>query len=310
MGGLVAGLAAIVGAAATAAGQPVPAGVTDLVSGATSNAGHAAAAKALIDGERSLILFGLEAAAHDAFSELRLLGAALSQLTGATVGYLSEGANGAGLSLAGVLPHRAAAGRPRTDKGRSVGDMLERPPACLLLWNVEPAVDLAAFGPDAGKSVDSAGTVIACTPYFGESVAAHADIVLPIGTFAETAGTFVNVEGRAQSWQGIAKPVGEARPGWKILRVLGTELGVPEFEFNDAAEVSRSALAAIEIDGGDNAYGGAYKPRRVNGEDAPASAYGRPIYEVDATVRRAPALQLTSDGQAGRQWRDALGDGS
>ena len=188
--------------------------------------------------------------------------------------------------------------------------MLDDAPACLMLWNVEPDADLAAFGADAAARIGRAGSVIACTPYFGAAIAAHADIVLPIGTFAESAGTFVNVEGRAQSWHGVATPVGEARPGWKVLRVLGTALDAAGFGFNDAAEVSAAALPLATVDGGDNAYRGDHAPRRINGEDTGAQAFRRPIYEVDGTVRRARALQLTTDGIDGQRWRESLGSAS
>ncbi|MEO0345996.1 MAG: NADH-quinone oxidoreductase subunit NuoG [Pseudomonadota bacterium] len=309
VGGLAAGLAAIVKAAADLSGQGASNTVASLIVGASVDSAARDTAQALIDGERALVLFGLEAGAHAAFSELRLLGDALSTLTGATVGYLSEGANSAGLSLAGVLPHRTARAALREATGRSVGEMLAQSPKCLVLWNVEPDIDLAAFAgtPREGKP----DTVIACTPYFGDGIAAEADIVLPIGTFAETAGTFVNVEGRAQSWQGIAKPVGEARPGWKVLRVLGTALEAPDFDFNDAAEVATAAQAVLSSTTGDNRYGGNHAARRVNGEDAAAATLERPIYEVDATVRRAQALQQTEDGIAGQAWRGSLrGDAS
>ncbi|MEO0617190.1 MAG: molybdopterin-dependent oxidoreductase, partial [Pseudomonadota bacterium] len=309
IGGFAAGLAAVVKAAAEISGQGAANTVASLIDGAPVDAEARDTAQALIDGERALVLFGLEAGAHAAFSELRLLGDALATLTGATVGYLSEGANSAGLSLAGVLPHRTAGAALRENTGRSVGEMLEQSPKCLMLWNVEPDVDLAAFAGTARERKPN--TVIACTPYFGEAIAAQADIVLPIGTFAETAGTFVNVEGCAQSWQGIAKPVGEARPGWKVLRVLGTALEAPGFEFNDAAEVATAAQAVLASTTGDNRYGGSHTARRVNGEDAASATLERPIYEVDATVRRAQALQLTDDGIAGQAWRgDLNGAGS
>ncbi|MEM1439743.1 MAG: NADH-quinone oxidoreductase subunit NuoG [Pseudomonadota bacterium] len=309
VGGFAAGLAAVVKAAAEVSGQAAPNAVSALIDGARVDSAARDAAQALIDGERALILFGLEAGAHAAFSELRLLGDALAKLTGATVGYLSEGANSAGLSLAGVLPHRTAGAALREDTGRSVGEMLEQAPKCLVLWNVEPDVDLAAFA--GATQARKPNTVIACTPYFGKAIAEQADIVLPIGTFAETAGTFVNVEGRAQSWQGIAKPVGEARPGWKVLRVLGTALEAPGFDFNDATEVATAAQTVLSSTAGDNRYEGSHTARRVNGEDAATATLARPIYEVDATVRRAQALQLTEDGIAGQAWRGSLnGDAS
>ena len=85
--------------------------------------------------------------------------------------------------------------------------------------------------------MQAAGFVVALTPYLGEALKAHADVVLPVGTFAETAGTFVNGEGRWQSFNGVASPVGESRPAWKVLRVLGNLLQMPDCEYASADEI-------------------------------------------------------------------------
>ena len=131
-------------AAAQASGKNVPAALRGFVDSVDVGRAHEKAASALLDGEQTLILLSQEAGAHAAFSELRMLAAALADMTGATLGYLSPGANSAGLSLAGVLPHRAAAGTSRAQAGAGVDGMLESAPDCLVLWNVEPELDLAA----------------------------------------------------------------------------------------------------------------------------------------------------------------------
>src|SRR5690606_11203095 len=113
----------------------------------------------------------------------------------------------------------------------------------LLLLNVEPEHDCSE--PDrAVAALAAAGCVVALTPFLSPALEAHADVVLPVGTFAETAGTFVNCEGRWQGFNGIAAPVGASRPAWKVLRVLGNLLDVPEFGYEAADEI-RAAVQAI-----------------------------------------------------------------
>ncbi|MEN7343714.1 MAG: molybdopterin-dependent oxidoreductase, partial [Pseudomonadota bacterium] len=297
--GLVAGVAAILKAAADQAGRAVPAVAEGFVGSVDVTEAHRRAAGALLEKDNALLLLGLRAVSHEAFSELRLLAVALADLTGATLGYLSEGANSAGLSLAGVLPHRAANGEARETAGSDVADMVANPKTATVLWNVE-LEDLAAV--NAG-TLQASDMIISFSPFFDERTAGVADIVMPIGSFAETAGTFVNVEGRAQSWHGIATPIGEARPGWKVLRVLGNALELPDCEYTDAAAVSAAALTLIGIREGDNHYAGEYSPQHVNGEDASDSMFEKSIYEVDSVVRRARALQLTRAGQEGSAHR-------
>src|SRR5690606_22751225 len=144
---------------------------------------------------------------------------ALAAGCGARLGIISEGANSAGLALAGVLPHRGPGGVPRPRTGRSVADMVSHPPAGLVLVNVEPHADVAD-GLRAAEAAGRAGFVLALSPWLDESLKTIADVVLPVGTYAETAGSFVNAEGRWQSFTGVASPVGESRPAWKVLRVL------------------------------------------------------------------------------------------
>ncbi|MEO0575192.1 MAG: NADH-quinone oxidoreductase subunit NuoG [Pseudomonadota bacterium] len=300
-GSLVAELAAIVTAAASLTNSTLDGKAMAALPVADVTDAHNTIAGALQSGERSMILIGVAAQTHKALSELRWLAQQLAAMTGARLGFLSEGANSAGLSLAGVLPHRTAAGAARETSGMSAVDMLATPPQVVVTWHLEPDADFADAS--SAKALSSA-TLIACTPYFSDAIASTADVVLPIGTAAETAGTFVNVEGLAQTWQGVATPVGAARPGWKVLRVLGNLLDVSGFDYTDAAALAADALAAIDLATPDNRSGSAYTPRSVNGEDGPNALVRTAIYEGDATVRRARALQLTRDGIAGSSDRE------
>jgi NADH-quinone oxidoreductase subunit G len=181
--------------------------------------------------------------------------------------------------------------------------MLGRPMKALLLFNVEPVLD-AADAAAARKALAESGLVVAFTTFqdLDLGLADVADVLLPIAPFTETGGSFVNAEGRLQSFHGVVKPLGETRPGWKVLRVLGNLLGLPGFDFETVEDVRADAL-------GD---GSGIAARLSNAsvavpEVAPAPAPGSaivceriadvPIYATDPWVRRAPSLQLTVDAR-------------
>jgi NADH-quinone oxidoreductase subunit G len=155
------------------------------------------------------------------------------------------------------------------------------------MGGIEPAHDIGAGGPAPGLA--ACRGIIAITPYADAEVMKFAQLMLPMGSFAETSGTYVNVEGRWQEFRGCAQPVGEARPGWKILRVLGNQLGLPGFAQESSAEVlaeARAAAAGIAYDGRVQAAGD-------GAAEAGGTAVEVPIYSVDAMVRRSPSLQQT-----------------
>ncbi len=170
---------------------------------------HRALAAALNRGARRAILLGTLAQRHPEYSELKTLAALLAQLTGASLGLVTEGANAAGAYLAGAVPHRQAGGGPSAGIGLSARAMLETwLKAYLLFGGIDPANDLSA----APEALAAAESVIAVTTHLPESLRSVAHVVLPIGSFAESSGTFVNAEGRWQSWAGAARLVGESRP--------------------------------------------------------------------------------------------------
>jgi NADH-quinone oxidoreductase subunit G len=242
--------------------------------------------KAVIDtlkkADNALILLGNVAGRHAGFSTVRALAADIAAKTGAKLGTLSPGANSAGLSLAGVLPQAG---------GQHAGAMLDRALDAVVLLNVEPDSDLHAT-PDAVTRLRKQGYVIALTPFDSAPLREAADLLLPIGTSFETSGTFVNVEGRWQSFAGIANPVGQARPAWKILRVLGNLIEAQGFDYLSTEEI-RDELQAKLGEIVPQSYSGNTRPGKLNGEDAPGEEIDTPIYSVDSLVRRAAALQMT-----------------
>jgi NADH-quinone oxidoreductase subunit G len=286
--GMVAELASIGRAVAEVAGQPLP---PALASAATPDGAQRAVADALLAGPKRLVLLGGLAERHPAYSDLRAVAAAIAALAGATLGYLPGGGNAAGAALAGVLPHREPGGRAAARAGKDAGSMLTQGlDAYVLFGGLEPALDTGYA--EAEETLANARFVLALTPFAPESVRRHAHVVLPIGTFAETSGTFVNVEGRWQTFTAAARLVGEARPGWKVLRVLGNLLNLPGFDY-ESSEAVRAELVALlggrHGQAADTAYGGHW---RVQGP-LPGALAEAPIYQSDPVVRRAPALQQT-----------------
>jgi NADH-quinone oxidoreductase subunit G len=254
-------------------------------------------AKSIVDslsGGRAAILLGGVAFRHSHFADIRAAAAKLAAKTGATLAFLPDGGNAAGAALAGALPHRLPGGRPDPKPGLDLARLLESPlAACVLLGGVEPARDIGLAGAEAALA--ACRRVIAITPYADPSVLPCAQLLLPMGSFAETSGSYVNVEGRWQEFSGCARPVGESRPGWKILRVLGNLLGLAGFEYESSTEV----LAELKSLAGDATYDGRFRTAREPARERRGESAAVPIYGVDAIVRRAPALQLNRAARNG-----------
>ncbi len=250
----------------------------------------------LRDAERVVVLLGQMAGRHPRLADLRQVAGDLARKYSARIGYVSEGANSAGLALAGVLPHRGPGGIPVAKAGRNLAEMLAQPLAGLVLLNIEPERDCAESG-SARSALQSAGFVVALSPYLSPALEAHADVVLPVGTFAETAGTFVNCEGRWQSFGGVAAPVGASRPAWKVLRVLGNLLNVPDFDYNSAEEICTAVREVAATVQPDNTVSVTAIPPAIGGAEIVLGDLEVPIYGSDAIVRRAAALQMTREAR-------------
>jgi len=291
--GLVRQLAGV--AVAAAGSGKLPVSVTSLCSGIQPTAEHKRIAASLADADNAIVLTGLIAGRHRAAAAVRVLAAAIAELTGARCGALSEGANSAGGHLAGALPHRRRAGEKRGSPGLDAASILDKALDATLLFGLEPE-DLACVD-DANGRLVAHRFVAAFTPFASAALEATAKLLIPIGTFAETSGTYVNCEGRWQSFAGIANPVGEARPGWKVLRVLGNLLDVSDFDYVSSEEVRDELAAAVKSCDPDNRYRGTAAVAKANGADEPGTEIDVPIYRIDAVVRRATALQLTPDAQ-------------
>ncbi len=270
----LAGIAAAV-AAETGATAPVVADVTDA---------HRAVAKSLLGGDQKAILLGNAAAHHAKASSLLALANWIAQQTGATVGYLTEAANTVGAQLVKALPGQG---------GLNAGQMLVGGLKAAILLNNEPALDTAV----GAQGLASAGMVVTLSPF--KTNLDISDVLLPIAPFTETSGSFVNAEGRLQGFHAVVRPLGDTRPAWKVLRVLGNLLDLPGFDADSSQAVLASVLPGV-------ANGDVVDAARLSNttsaaiDTAPAEVEPcvASIYQLDGLVRRSTALQLTADARA------------
>jgi NADH-quinone oxidoreductase subunit G len=288
---LVGELTALLHAAAQAAAKSVPQGTA----AASVTDEHRSMVGALTHGERRAVILGTLAQRHPAYAQLKSLAGALASLCGASIGFITEGANSAGAYLAGAVPHREPGGVPARNVGLPARVMLESArKAYVLFGGIDPLQDLAE-----SQALQDAELVIAVTTHLPDSLRSLVHVVLPMGTFAETSGTYVNAEGRWQSWAGAAKPVGESRPGWKILRVLANLLDLHGVDY-DSSEQVRDALKALcgtHVE----PMNLAEFPASIPGGDAAAGPWvDVPPYQVDVLVRGSDALSKTKDGRMTR----------
>ncbi len=279
-------LAAVLSAALEASSGTAIAALATPLAGAQVGDSHRAIAASLGQGKRAIWL-GALSLRHSAYAELRALARELARVTGATFGELLEGANGAGAYLAGCVPHRVHAGMVRPAYGRNARQMLEEPLAGYLLLGAEPWAD--GVQPNALGTLQRARFVGAITAYASPTMLQVAHVLLPAAAFAETSGTYVNLEGRWQSFTGAARPPGSARPAWKILRVLGNLLDLPGFDYQSSEMVRDELRAAVEA-----APRLGYESRFVPGTTGVVeNLRDVPMYQVDPILRRAPSLQQT-----------------
>lgn len=298
---VVKALLGITGASAPLySGADAPSGLDALLKDVTVTDAHTDAARRLHQSPRATVLLGNQALAHPALSTLRVLAGVIAQLSDAVLGYLPESGNSVGGWLAGALPHRGAAGKLSSNQGLDARAMLGANLKSYLLMGIEPEFDCA--NPLAAmEALGNADFVVSLTAYRTDAMQQYADVLLPIAPFTETSGTLVNAEGRWQSFAGVVTPLGEARPAWKVLRVMANLLDLPGFEYMSSDEV-RGEVRALVTTRLDSTKADNMMPWRCPetlSADPDARITAAPIYAVDAIVRRCDALQQTADGQMG-----------
>lgn len=285
-------LGEIIAAIAQAKGIAAPAGFGNV---SPSQAAKETAAN-LLSGEPKAVFLGNAVAQHPQASKLHAAAQWIAQQTDARFGYLTEGANTVGGYIANAIPRQ----------GANAQSMFAQPRKAYVLLHAEPELDTA--NPQlARKALDQAEMVVALSPF--KHGLDYADVLLPIAPFSETSGTFISSEGRAQSFNGTVRPLGETRPAWKVMRVLGNLLGLQGFEF-DTSEAVRNEIF------GANSVADINLAKHLNNlaDVAPqpgAALSGNieieriadvPTYFSDAIVRRAHALQQTAEAEAPKAW--------
>ncbi len=279
-------LAAVIKAVALQTGTEIPNGLESVDPCPSSKA----IAVSLLEGDKRAIFLGNVVEQHPQAAQLHALAFELAKLTGASVGFMGEAANSVGGYVAKALPGNLNA-----------YEMFAQPRKAYVLHGIEPEID--CHNPSqAVASLKQAALVVALTPFKSAAAYEYADVLLPITPFTETSGTFVNTEGRVQSFNGVVRPLADSRPGWKVLRVLGNVLALTGFEY-DSSEQVREEMVSTEdvfVSGLDNEIRslgiGSIVPFPA---PTVAPALQRiadvPIYFADPLSRRSPALQQTHD---------------
>ncbi len=245
----------------------------------------------LKNAERSSVMIGAIADSHPQASALRALSNFIAKVTNSNFGILARSGNTVGAWLSGVLPHRLPAGVSSKKTGLNSAEMLSMPRRAYVLFNLEPEFDFAN-SPAVLEAMQAAEFIVAFTPFENEQIRQYADVILPIATFAETDGTYVNTTGH---WQSVGKAVsapGEARPAWKVLRVMANKLGFDNVQYQTSEQI-RDELK--QLFSGEVVITSHLKDfNHVNLKSDVNKMYrvsDTPIYAVDNIVRRATSLQ-------------------
>ena len=255
---------------------------------AVSPSGEAIAiAKSLASGERAAILLGNFAHQHPQAAQLHLMAQEIARLCNAKFGFMGEAANSVGGYMAQAVPFAGGA------SGMNAASMLASSRKAYLLLNIEAELDTQ--NPQQALAAMYAADMVVAMSAYKHFASDYADVLLPIAPFTETSGTFVNSEGRVQSFNGAVKPLGEARPAWKVLRVLGNLLNVEGFNHDSSEAVRDEALANVEASSKLNNTLQGVKVQAIAATAGLQRVAEVPIYSSDAMVRRSAPLQATHD---------------
>ena len=262
-------------------------GVTAPVAGQAHDEAKAIAA-ALLAGEQKAVLLGNAAAHHAQASALLALANWIAQQTGAAVGYLTEAANTVGAQWVKAVP---------AGNGLNAAQMIDGGLKAAILLNNEPEFDSAA-GKAAIAGLNKAEMVVTLSPF--KANLEFSDVLLPIAPFTETSGSFVNAEGRLQSFHAVVKPLADTRPAWKVLRVLANLMGVPGVDYETSQDVLAEATGGAAQVPANVLSNAAQAVSAVPAGNVTAPAVAS-IYQLDSIVRRATSLQLTADARQVRE---------
>jgi len=289
-GAITTELAAIVKAMLELTQQSAPDDLASLIASVNVTEAHKNIAANLNNASNSSVVIGTQAMALPNLSSIRVLASLLAKLASANFGYLPRGANSVGASLAGALPFAGVGGKDVT-AGNNAASMFESAASAYVLMNVEPEYD--CINPaQAMRSLNAAGFVVSLTPFVSDAMREYADVLLPTAPYSETSGTFVNAAGTWQRFSASCAPLGETRPAWKVLRVLGNLLDLNGYEYLSSeevrAEVERDS-ANVKLDNQQDWN----CPSSLGNASAVVRITDLPIYGIDNVVRRADSLQQT-----------------
>ncbi len=249
----------------------------------------------LLSGDERAVLLGSAAINHPQLRQLHVTAQWIAEQLGAHFGYLTEGGNALGGYLASAVPNG----------GGNARQVFEQPRKAYVLLHAEPELDCQ--DPQTVRAaLGQAEMVVVMSPY--KHSAEFADVMLPIAPFTETSGTFVNCEGRAQGFNGAARPLGDTRPAWKVLRVLGNLLGQAGFDYEASEDVRAEVLSTRKAEEADlsarfnNIANLAPQPATKQGQEGLERIADVPIYFSDAIVRRSAPLQSTTLAQTPKVW--------
>lgn len=251
-------------------------------------------AQLLRQGKKVCVLVGIQGFHHPEAATIRLLANQIANVCQGVCGYLTEGANASGAWIAGAIPHRLPAGKTIEHVGLDADSLWQRPRKAYLLLNVEPELD-CANAPDALNALEQAECVVSLTMYKNPVLMHYAHVILPVTPFTETAGTFVNAMGEWQSFNGVATPLGEARPAWKVLRVLGNLFHCDGFDYQTARHVHDELKELVDQRNPEDIASALSfsSVKKIVGKTALSRVGEIPLYAGDALQRRAKALQAT-----------------
>ena len=263
-------------------------------------------AVSLINNNPSSVFLGNLAQHHPQYADIQLLTQYIAKFAEADFGILGEAANSVGAYLAGAVPNKSFLEPASSGNGYNASQMLGmdtttpaiKPCRAYMLLNLEPELD--AYDPQAAtKTLGAADLVVMMSAYKKNASADtdYADVMLPISPFTETSGTFINTEGRVQNFNGVVTPLGDTRPAWKILRVLGNLMQLEGFDFDNPEQVYAEAIPPDldikkNLENELNNFTVNTFRQESNGMQRIAEV---PIYQTDPIVRHAESLQLTRD---------------
>ncbi|MGB7303877.1 MAG: NADH-quinone oxidoreductase subunit NuoG [Burkholderiaceae bacterium] len=316
----------VLAAALLRKGRATPAEWSGALNGVVASDRAGQIVDSLCSGEFRAVVLGNAAVQHPQAGDLMRIGHAIADLCEASFGVIGEAANSVGGYLAGATPRAVGAMNATAlgSAGLNVQAQIGAGMRGVVLLNVEPGLDIAN-GASASAAMKQADVVVALSAFQSPELLEVASVLLPVSPFTETGGSFVNTEGRLQAFNGVVRPLGQARPAWKVFRVLGNKMDLPGFDFDSVEDVRVASLtggdkglsavaasassvgaitgpqARVSIFEGflDNLLSGEISADRmtVNGIERIADI---PIYSGDPLVRRAKSLQLTRDARAPR----------